>query len=98
MLLLLLPTLIAGLREFVVANEGHIGFVLGVVIRELNVVVVHCAMGLSVVYAHRNQYLEHFTGCNHQHTPCCCPASLVLPRSPAAPRNTLVLPISLGAP
>ena len=97
-MLLLLPKLIAGLHEFVVAMRGHIGFVLGVVLRELNLVVVHCAMGLSVVYAHINQYLEHFTGCNQQHTPCCCPASLVLPRSPAAPLNTLVLPRSRGAP
>ena len=85
MLLLLLPELIAGLHEFVVAIPGHIGFVLGVVLREPNLVVVHCAMGLSVVCAHRNQHLEHFTGCNHQHTPCCCqrpwccPHPLLLP-------------------
>ena len=89
------------LHEFVVAIPGHIGFVLGVVLRELNLVVVHCAMGLSVVYAHRNQYLEHFTGCNHHHhIPCCCPTPLGLPRFPTAPHrlNTLVLPSSLGAP
>jgi hypothetical protein len=79
--------LTAGLHHFVVAIPGHLGFVLGVVLRELNLVGVHCAMGLSVVYAHINQYLEHFTGCNQRHIPCCCPTSLVLPRFPAAPHK-----------